>query len=149
MGQRTNNWAGKAWRSNLGRGDREAQGIREDRQARQPCTQTLVFEWPQRMVTFKLTTEGVWFPWEEVAVTVKLGVWEAGLWAGRSLGTTAFPPRGCSSALRGCLPPVDPLPCPHAPVHSPCLACLALAVAFIPLWSSQPHLADQVPRKTL
>lgn len=118
MGKRTNNWARKAWRSNLGRGDREAQGIREDREVRQPCTQTLAFVWLQRVVTFKLTTEGVWFSWEEVAVTVKLGSWEAGLWADRSLGTTAFLPRGCSSALRECLPPVDPVPCPHAPAHT-------------------------------
>lgn len=119
MGKRTNNWARKAWRSNLGRGDREAQGIREDREVRQPCTQTLAFVWLQRVVTFKLTTEGVWFSWEEVAVTVKLGSWEAGLWADRSLGTTAFLPRGCSSALRECLPPVDPVPCPLSPCACP------------------------------
>lgn len=157
MDERTNNWARKAWRSVLGRGDREAQGIREDTEVRQPCTQTLMFEWLQRVVTFKLTTEGMWFSWEEVAVTVKSSSWEAGPEASRSRRL-----RGCSSASRECLPPVNPAPCPHAPAHtfhlcphtaSRCplplsgLSCPGLT--FIPLWLSQPHLTHQVSLKTL
>lgn len=106
---------------------------------RQPCTQTLVFEWLQRVVTFKLATEGVWFSWKEVTVTVKLGSWEAGPKAGRSLGTTAFQPRGCSSALRECLPPADPVPCPHAPAHTfHLLSTHGQQVSTSPFWPVLP-----------
>lgn len=125
MGNRTNNWARKAWRSVLGRGDREAQGIREDTEVRQPCTQTLMFEWLQRVVTFKLTTEGVWFSPEEVAVTVKPSSWES--WEAGPEASRSRRLRGCSSASRECLPPVDPAPCPHAPAHTFHLCPLSLS----------------------
>lgn len=108
---------------------------------RQPCTQTLAFVWLQRVVTFKLTTEGVWFSWEEVAVTVKLGSWEAGLWADRSLGTTAILPRGCSSALRECLPPVDPVPCSLSPCACPHISSVSThsqQVSTPPVWPVLP-----------
>lgn len=103
---------------------------------RQPCTQTLVFEWLQRVVTFKLTTEGVWFSREEVAVTVKPGSWEAGSEAGRSLHPEAAALLQGSVGPRSILPPV-PMRLPTrfiyvhtqpAGVHSPFLACPALAL---------------------